>query len=60
MVMSCVFAIVSAKDPKYREEGVRLIATALLRGFGHEYLLIDDDLDSLRADERFRKLVEGE
>lgn len=55
----CVYAIASAKDPKYREEGVRLIATALLRGFGHEHLLSDSDLDSLRNDERFRKLMEG-
>jgi eukaryotic-like serine/threonine-protein kinase len=55
----CVFAVVSAKDPKYREEGIRLIATALLRGFGHEYLLNDDDLKPLRDDDRFRKLLDG-
>jgi serine/threonine protein kinase/Flp pilus assembly protein TadD len=55
----CVFAIVSAKDPAYRDEGLKLISTALLRGFGHDFLLTDNDLDALRGDERFRKLFEG-
>ena len=47
------------KDAKQREEGVKLVAKALLKGFGHEYLLTDADLDPLRGDERFKKLVEG-
>ncbi len=55
----CVFAVVSAKDPRFREEGLRLLATALLRGYGYQYLLTDSDLQSLRGDERFQKLVEG-
>jgi tetratricopeptide (TPR) repeat protein len=55
----CVFAIVSVKDPAHRDEGLKLISTALLRGFGHDFLLTDDDLDSLRDDERFRKLIDG-
>jgi tetratricopeptide (TPR) repeat protein len=55
----CVLAIVSRKDPKHRDEAVRLVATALLRGWGHEYLLTDDDLDALHTDERFKKLMDG-
>lgn len=55
----CVFAVVSAKDPAYRDEGLKLISTALLRGFGHDLVLADGDLAPLREDERFRKLVEG-
>jgi tetratricopeptide (TPR) repeat protein len=55
----CVLALVARKDPKHRDEAIRLVATALLRGFGHEYLLTDDDLSALRGDERFRKLMDG-
>jgi tetratricopeptide (TPR) repeat protein len=55
----CVLAIVSRKDPRHRDEAVRLVATALLRGWGHEYLLTDDDLDALYMDERFKKLLDG-
>ena len=56
---ACVFAIVSKTDPKYRDEAVRLVATALLRGFGHDFLLTDEDLDPIRDNEQFRKLADG-
>jgi hypothetical protein len=56
---ACVLAIAAKAEPKYRDEAVRLVATALLRGYGHEYVLGDGDLDSLRSDERFRKLSDG-
>lgn len=55
----CVFAVLSRTDPKYRDEGLRLIATAILRGFGHDDILGDDDLNAFRDDERFRKLTDG-
>ena len=56
---ACVFAIVSKTDPKYRDEAVRLAAAALLRGFGHDFLLTDEDLDPIRDNEQFRKLAAG-
>src|SRR5262249_9697431 len=56
---ACVFAIVSKADPKYRDEAVRLAASALLRGFGHDFLLTDEDLDPIRDNDQFRKLAEG-
>ena len=56
---ACVLALAAKADPKYRDEAVRLVAAALVRGFGHEYLPGDHDLDPLRADERFRKLADG-
>jgi serine/threonine protein kinase/predicted Zn-dependent protease len=56
---ACVFAIVSRTDNRHRDEGIRLVATALLRGFGHDSLLSDHDLDPFRTDERFRKLADG-
>jgi hypothetical protein len=56
---ACVLALASKAEPKYRDEAVRLVAAALLRGFGHDYVLGDHDLDPLRADERFRKLADG-
>jgi serine/threonine protein kinase/Flp pilus assembly protein TadD len=55
----CVLALAAKSDPKYRDEAVRLVATALSRGFGHEYLLGDTDLAAIRSDERFRKLADG-
>ena len=55
----CVLAIVYRKDPKQRDEALRLVAAALLRGWGHEYVLDDPDLSALTGDERFRKIVDG-
>ncbi len=56
---ACVFALVSKSDPKHKEEAVRLVAASLLRGFGHDYLLTDTDIDPLRGDDRLKKLVDG-
>jgi eukaryotic-like serine/threonine-protein kinase len=56
---ACVFAMVSKSDPKYREEAVRLTAIALLRGWGHDFLLTDEDLNAIRDHEQFRKLADG-
>jgi tetratricopeptide (TPR) repeat protein len=55
----CAFAIVSQKDPKYCDEALRLVATALLRGWGYEYLLTDRDLDALGGDARFQKIADA-
>jgi eukaryotic-like serine/threonine-protein kinase len=56
---ACVFAMVSKSDPKYREEAVRLAAIALLRGWGHDFLLTDEDLNAIRDHEQFRRLADG-
>ena len=56
---ACVYALVSGNDPAYKAESMRLIATALRRGFGYEYVSTDTDLDPLRADANFRTLAEG-
>ena len=40
-------------------QAVRLTAAALLRGFGHDFLLTDEDLNPIRDNEQFRKLAEG-
>jgi eukaryotic-like serine/threonine-protein kinase len=56
---ACVFALAAKADPRYRDEAVRLVAAALRQGRGYEYVLADPDLDPVRGDERFRKLVEA-
>jgi tetratricopeptide (TPR) repeat protein len=56
---ACVFALAAKADPKYRDEAVRLVAAALRQGRGYEYVLADPDLDPVRGDERFQKLVEA-
>jgi len=56
---ACVFAMVSKTDPKYRDEAVRFVAIALLRGWGHGFLLTDEDLNAIRDHEQFRKLADG-
>ena len=55
----CVLALAARTDPSYRDEAIGLIATALLRGFGHEFLVGDPDLTALADDERFQKLLVG-
>jgi len=57
--IGCVFAIVSEKEPKYRPEAVQLVAKALIRGFGYEHVLDDRDLDPLRKEPLFVRLVDG-
>jgi len=56
---ACVYALVSGNDPTYKVEGIRLIATALRRGFGYDLISTDTDLNPLRADANFRTLAEG-
>jgi serine/threonine protein kinase/lipoprotein NlpI len=55
----CVLALAARAEPRHRDEAIRLVATALLRGYGHEFVLSDPDLATLADDERFKKLVDG-
>jgi eukaryotic-like serine/threonine-protein kinase len=55
----CVYALLSGTDPAYKTEAVRLVTAAMLRGFGHDLILTDTDLDPLRADANFRTVAEG-
>ncbi len=54
---ACVHALTSRVHPDDAEEAFRLLVHALNRGFGHDRLEKDRDLEPLRADPRFKKLV---
>lgn len=54
-----IYALTSKTDPEDQREALRLLAAALKKGFGHEYLEADRDLDPLRDVPAFRRLVEA-
>jgi tetratricopeptide (TPR) repeat protein len=55
--MAGVYALTSVQQPDDRREALRLLASALHRGFGADLLERDDDLKPLRGDPEFRRLV---
>jgi tetratricopeptide (TPR) repeat protein len=54
---ACVYALAAAKRPEYRPEALALLSQALQRGYGHQHLRDDGDLDSLRNDPDFEELL---
>jgi serine/threonine protein kinase/tetratricopeptide (TPR) repeat protein len=54
---ACAFALVSQGRADDRREALRLLATALAQGFGQEFVATDRDLDPLRGDDEFRRIV---
>jgi serine/threonine protein kinase/tetratricopeptide (TPR) repeat protein len=54
---ACAFALISAKDSKYRNESLRLLSQALARGWGHLQLAGDSDLAPLKALPEFKQFV---
>jgi len=60
--VACIFALTSAADkghPEDRREAFRLLFAALRTGFGLDLVDADRDLDPLRKDEEFKRLVAG-
>ncbi|MBY0227992.1 MAG: protein kinase [Gemmataceae bacterium] len=53
----CVYALASAKKPALAKEALRLVAKALAKGEGWEFVPGDTDLDPLRKDARFKPLA---
>jgi len=54
-----IYALTSREDPDDQKEALRLLASALKKGFGHEYLDIDRDLDPIRQTPTFRRVIEA-
>ncbi|HEV3342167.1 MAG TPA: protein kinase [Pirellulales bacterium] len=54
---ACTYALLSPGREDDRREALRLLAAALARGFGREYVAGDHDLDPLRGEEDFRRVV---
>ena len=55
--VACVYAILSEKNPEYRQDSLHWLADALKHGWGYEYLKGDQDLNLLRNQEDFKKFL---
>jgi serine/threonine protein kinase/Tfp pilus assembly protein PilF len=51
-----IYALVSQRDPACRDTAFRLLTQALKKGFGGDFLAIDNDLDPIRKDPRFAQI----
>ena len=54
---ACAFALASTTHPDDRDDALRLLATALQGGFGLDLVNDDADLDPIRDDPRFTRIV---
>jgi tetratricopeptide (TPR) repeat protein len=54
-----IYALTSRQDPDDRQEAMRLLSAALQRGYGLELLARDRDLDPIRDQFEFRRMVEA-
>jgi eukaryotic-like serine/threonine-protein kinase len=52
-----VYAQSSRKNPDDKTEAIRLLASALRKGFGANFIETDRDLDPIRSDKEFLQLV---
>jgi eukaryotic-like serine/threonine-protein kinase len=53
----CVFALASRKQPQHKAEAIRNLKLAIQEGFTAEVLRTDPDLECLRTDVEFQKLL---
>jgi serine/threonine protein kinase/tetratricopeptide (TPR) repeat protein len=54
---ACVYALTSRQHTEDRVEAMRLLGEALRRGCGFEYLDEDTDLDPIRSDPEFQRIL---
>jgi tetratricopeptide (TPR) repeat protein len=54
-----VYALTSRQCPEDRREALALLTSALRRGYGHQLLETDRDLDALRDDPHFQQLLQA-
>ncbi len=54
-----IYALTSRTDPDDRAHALRLLSSALRKGFGFELLEQDEDLDPIRDRPEFRQLVDA-
>ncbi len=53
------YALTSRQSQQDRQEALALLTSALRRGYGHQLLEADKDLDALRDDPRFHQLLQA-
>jgi serine/threonine protein kinase/Tfp pilus assembly protein PilF len=56
---ACAYSLTSRIQPADKDEAFRLLALALERGFGHDRMATERDLEPLRAEPRFANLLEA-
>jgi tetratricopeptide (TPR) repeat protein len=56
---ACIYALASEGDARRLRESCRLLANALVGGWGYEWVLVDDDLAALRKQAGFPQLLEA-
>jgi hypothetical protein len=57
--VACINALTSRKEPDDRWRAFQLLSAALRQGFGFELLEGDHDLDPIRQEPEFRRLVQA-
>lgn len=55
--IACIYALTTKQQPGDSVEALQLLAAALRKGYGHDLLDRDADLDSIRALPAFQRLV---
>jgi hypothetical protein len=51
--VACVHALLAKEDPKHASLALKHLAIALEKGYGFDYVPIDDDLNGLKGDPAF-------
>jgi hypothetical protein len=57
--VACIYALTSRQEPDDRLRAFPLLSAALRQGFGFELLDGDHDLDPIRDEAEFRRLVQA-
>jgi tetratricopeptide (TPR) repeat protein len=52
-----IYALLSEDSPADRSRAIQLLASVLKQGYGSDLVVTDSDLDSLRADPEFQRLI---
>jgi hypothetical protein len=54
-----IYVLTSRREPDDRLRAFPLLASALRQGYGHDRIDGDHDLDAIREDPQFRRLLEA-
>jgi serine/threonine protein kinase/tetratricopeptide (TPR) repeat protein len=54
-----IFSLLTRNDPKYKKEAFHHLTAALRAGFGFDYIEKDGELDPIRGDAEFAKVLDG-
>jgi tetratricopeptide (TPR) repeat protein len=54
---ACIYAIATTKKPELKGDCMRLLSTAITRGYGSDLIKSDHDLDAVRDQPEFKHLT---